>query len=204
MQCGYGVAGSSGVTCTFAENAFFEYWQASGGDPTKRESVNVWSAEAQQSYPLICDVGAGVVECAGTNSSGISLQVELSQAAVSAYTNPEAATYAASGKLGPSSSASSSDFTPGDLNPSDASASECDGTMEVGPHADCAFAQQVAGDLAQGLWSAPGSDTVPDDGTSITFNCSLVGQDDSQASKPGIYSCVSESDPQDWFKFEFT
>jgi hypothetical protein len=76
--------------------------------------------------------------------------------------------------------------------------------MEVGPHSDCALAQRVAGDFARGVWSAPGSDTVSDGGNTITFNCSLVGQDYSQAAQPGIYSCVSQADPQDWLKFEFT
>jgi hypothetical protein len=76
--------------------------------------------------------------------------------------------------------------------------------MQIGPHSDCAVAQEVANDLAQGVWSAPGSDTVSNGASKITFNCSVVGQDNSQAAQPAIYSCVSESDPQDWFKFEFT
>ena len=41
VQCGYGVSGSSDVTCALAENAFYEYWQASAGDPTQSESISV-------------------------------------------------------------------------------------------------------------------------------------------------------------------
>jgi hypothetical protein len=204
VQCGYGVAGSSGMTCTFAENAFYEYWKGSGGNPSQSASTSVWSAEAQQSYPLSCSSGDGVVDCTGTNSSGVSLDARFSQQAVSAYTDAQAAAYAASGKLGPNSSTSSSNFTPGDQNPNDASASTCASTMEVGPQSDCYVAQQVASDLARGVWSAPGSDTVSEGDNTITFNCSVVGQDYSQSSQPAIYSCVNEGHPQDWFKFEFT
>jgi hypothetical protein len=98
VQCGYGVAGSSGMTCTFAENAFYEFWQTSGGDPTQSESISVWSAEAGQSYPLACVPAEGVVDCTGINSSGASLNARFSQQAISAYTAHQAAAYAASGK----------------------------------------------------------------------------------------------------------
>lgn len=101
VQCGSGVAGSSGVSCLFAENAFYEYWQASGGSPTQSANINVWSAEGQQYFPLSCASGDGVVDCTGTNSSGVALDARFSQQAVSAYTSSEAAAYAASGKLGP-------------------------------------------------------------------------------------------------------
>jgi hypothetical protein len=101
VQCGSGVAGSSGVSCLFAENAFYEYWQASGGNPTQSANINVWSAEGQQYSPLSCASGDGVVDCTGTNSSGVALDARFSQQAVAVYTSSEAAAYAASGKLGP-------------------------------------------------------------------------------------------------------
>jgi hypothetical protein len=94
-------------------------------------------------------------------------------------------------------------FTPGDQNPNDADASTCDSAMEIGPHSDCALAQQVASDLAQGVWSAPGTDTVTEGGSTITFTCMQLGTDYSQTAEPGIYSCSSQSDPDDWFEFEF-
>jgi hypothetical protein len=76
--------------------------------------------------------------------------------------------------------------------------------MEIGPHSDCFVALKVAGDLAQGVWSAPGSDTVPEGSSTLTFDCSLIGQDSSQSAQPGIYKCVGHGDSEDWFEFEST
>jgi len=89
------------MSCTFAENAFYEYWQATGGDPTAPASITVWSPEGHQSYPLSCNTGDGVVDCFGTNSSGVSLDARFSQDAVSAYTSANATAFAAKGTLGP-------------------------------------------------------------------------------------------------------
>ncbi len=101
VQCGYGVAGSLGMSCTFANNAFYEYWQASGGDASQSANINAWSPDDRQYYALSCGSGDGVVDCTGTTNSGASLDARFSQGAVSAYTSNEAATYAASGNLGP-------------------------------------------------------------------------------------------------------
>lgn len=102
VQCGYGVAGSpQGMTCRFANNAFYEYWRASGGNPTLSESINVWSREGQAYYPLSCSPGDGVIDCTGQNSRGLSLDARFTQHALSIYTPAEAAAYARSGKLGP-------------------------------------------------------------------------------------------------------
>lgn len=97
VQCGDGLGGSSGTSCAFANNAFYEYWQASGGNPSATSGVNVWSAQDQLYYPLNCDSGDGVVDC--TAASGE--DVRFAQTALSAYTDSQARTYAASGKLGP-------------------------------------------------------------------------------------------------------
>jgi hypothetical protein len=204
VQCGYGVSASTGTTCAFAENAFYEYWKASDGGSSPSENISAWSADGGQSYPLSCDLGDGVVDCTGTDGSGISLDARFSQSAISAYTTSQATAYAASGKLGPTNNASSGGLTPGDQNPNDASAADCDGTMEIGPRSDCFVAQKVAGDLGKGVWSAPGADTVSEGSSTLTFNCSVVGHDDSQSSRPAIYRCVSDGDSADWFEFEFT
>jgi hypothetical protein len=205
VQCGYGVAGSAGVTCTFANSAFYEYWKASGDDPSQSRSISVWSAEGQQSYELFCTPGDGVVDCTGENSSGVTLDAAFVQSAITAYTDQQAAAYAASGKLGPNGSNSPpSTFTPGDQNPHDASAASCAQDMAIGPQSDCYVAQEVAGDLARGVWAPPGSDAVTEGSTTITFECVVIGQDNSQAAQPGIYRCASVGDPQDWFEFEFT
>jgi hypothetical protein len=100
-QCGGGIAGTAGVTCAFAENAFFEYWSASGGNPTLFESISAWSAEGQAYYSLSCSSGDGVVDCSGYNGSGVSIDARFNQSAVLAYPSTNAASYAASGKLGP-------------------------------------------------------------------------------------------------------
>ncbi len=100
-QCGYGVAGSAGVSCPFAENAFYEYWNATGGNPIYSANIAVWSAEGQSYYTLSCGSGDGVVDCTGTNASGVFLDARFTQAAVSAYSQSQAAAYAASGKPGP-------------------------------------------------------------------------------------------------------
>jgi hypothetical protein len=89
------------MTCTFANNAFYEYWYASGGNPSLSEFISAWSAEGQTYYPLSCFPGDGVVDCTGQNGSGIQLDARFSQGALLAYTGSEAATYATSGKLGP-------------------------------------------------------------------------------------------------------
>jgi S1-C subfamily serine protease len=100
---------------------------------------------------------------------------------------------------------SAATFIPGDQNPNDATAASCAAAnMEIGSEADCAAAQQVAQDLQAGKWSAPGSDTVSKGGQTITFNCSVVGQDKTQAAQPNIYRCASRGDGRDWFEFEFT
>jgi hypothetical protein len=98
-------------------------------------------------------------------------------------------------------------FAPGDHNPNDGHASDCDTTMEIGPHSDCSVAEQVANDVAAKNVAISSdftfTDTVTDNanypqeqrGDTITFNC--------QASDgPGsAYACVSTGDPQDWFDF---
>ena len=94
-------------------------------------------------------------------------------------------------------------LTPGDQNPNDASGANCDATMEIGPHSDCYVAQQTASDLAKGVWSAPGSDTVTEGSNIITFSCSITGNAGGASQAP-VYTCTSTQDSQDWFKFEFT
>ncbi len=100
-QFGYGLAASSGVAKRFANNAFYEYWHASGANPTLHEAINVWSQEGRAYYVLSCAPGGGVVDCTGHNARGVPLDVRFTQHAVSAYTQSQAAVYANSGKLGP-------------------------------------------------------------------------------------------------------
>jgi len=90
------ISASSGTTCDFANNAFYEYWQASGGDSTQYETIDVWSAQDGQYYALNCGPsGGGVVDC--TDSSGEDVRFR----GVEQYGGATASAYAASGKLGP-------------------------------------------------------------------------------------------------------
>lgn len=75
--------------------------------------------------------------------------------------------------------------------------------MEIGPHSDCTVALAAVRDLADGVWTAPGTDIVSDGGSMLTFSCSVVGREATGATAP-IYRCVDTGDRQDWFKFAFT
>lgn len=93
------LSADSDVTCGFANNVFYEYWQASAGDPTQNEDINAWSPTTQATYPVSCVPGDGIVNCSiSSNGTG---QVQFTSGELTAYTSSEAAAYAASGKLGP-------------------------------------------------------------------------------------------------------
>jgi hypothetical protein len=101
-QYGYGLAASSGVHKGFAENAFYEYWQASGANPSLSEQISAWSRTYGKYIGLTCAPGDGVVDCTGLNDLGNTIDVRFTQNAVVIYTAAQAQQYAASGKLGPS------------------------------------------------------------------------------------------------------
>ncbi|MGO9663151.1 MAG: hypothetical protein ACLP66_07575 [Polyangia bacterium] len=96
MQCD-NISASAGTSCTFASNTFYEYWQASGGDPTLSETINVWSADDQTYYTLGCNPTDGVIDCTDANGE----DVRFSQDAIDGYSSSQASTYAASADLGP-------------------------------------------------------------------------------------------------------
>jgi hypothetical protein len=92
------LSASAGNTCTFANNTFYEYYQASGGDPTQAESIRVWSVQDQKYYSLSCSAGDGVVDCTSGNGGDVRFSVH----AITVYDSSQAATYARKGTLGPS------------------------------------------------------------------------------------------------------
>jgi Domain of unknown function (DUF4352) len=102
-------------------------------------------------------------------------------------------------------------FKPGDQNPNDGHAADCENYVEVGLHSDCSVAEQVVTDITNGAASVPGSDTVTDNanepgeqlGQTITFNCSDVGPASDTASGEYV-KCISSDDPADCFEFEQT
>ncbi len=96
--CDQNISASADTSCDFASNTFYEYWQATSGDPSPgQQSVAVWSPATRQTYTQTCTNDGSEVDCTHDNGD----DVRFSSASVSAYTQPEANTYAASGNLGP-------------------------------------------------------------------------------------------------------
>jgi hypothetical protein len=96
--CDQNIWANANTSCDFASNTFYEYWQATGGEPRPVEqSVEAWSPVTQRSYTQICTNDGHEVDCTHNTND----EVQFSSASVMAYTQPEANTYAASGKLGP-------------------------------------------------------------------------------------------------------
>ncbi|MFZ0091309.1 MAG: hypothetical protein WAL63_17500 [Solirubrobacteraceae bacterium] len=96
--CDQNISADSDTSCAFAENTFYEYWLTAGGDPVPGDqSVAVWSPATQQTYTQTCANDGDAIAC----SHGDGDEVRFSQASVIAYTQSEAAAYAASGNLGP-------------------------------------------------------------------------------------------------------
>lgn len=85
------------MTCRFAENTFYEYYQAMQGNTTTPAAVQAWSPATHQYYTESCSSGDGVVDCSHGNGS----DVRFNQSAIANYTPTEASSYAASADLGP-------------------------------------------------------------------------------------------------------
>jgi hypothetical protein len=97
-SCDQNISANPRTSCDFSFNTFYEYWHATGGQPTPGErAVVVWSPTTQTTYPQQCGDDGNEVDCTGGEGD----EVRFSQASVLAYTPAEAAAYAASGKLGP-------------------------------------------------------------------------------------------------------
>jgi hypothetical protein len=78
------------TTCPFAQNVFYGYWNADGGD------FRAYSPASQESYDIACDGGATIVCTAGDGA-----EVRFSPRAVALYDQAQADSYAASHDLGP-------------------------------------------------------------------------------------------------------
>ncbi len=96
--CDRNISADGATSCTFASNTFYEYWEATGGDPPSgQQTIEVWSPVTDQSYTQLCTNDGTEVEC--THGEGD--EVNFSVASITAYTSSDAAAYAASGTLGP-------------------------------------------------------------------------------------------------------
>jgi serine/threonine protein kinase len=100
VRCDPNISGTSGVHCNFAENTFYEFYKATGGDPTQSPSLQVWSPAYHLYIDLQCTNGDGVVDCT-RSGPGSSIDVRFTQDSMSAYTPDQAAAYARSADLGP-------------------------------------------------------------------------------------------------------
>ena len=103
----------------------------------------------------------------------------------------------------PTPTPSSLPFTPGDDNPNDGNASQCDTSMLVGPDSDCSVAEQVSANYSSNsvsVYDDSFTDTVTDNanesdaanGATITFDCTYSS----------YWSCTSAGDSADWFDFQ--
>ncbi len=100
VRCDANISATSGVHCNFAENTFYEFYKATGGDPTQSPLLQVWSPAYRVYIDLQCTNGDGVVDCT-RSGPGSSIDVRFTQDSMSAYTPDQAAAYAQSANIGP-------------------------------------------------------------------------------------------------------
>ncbi len=95
-QCDANVSATSGATCPFAENTFYEYYRASGGDASQSETISAWSPTTHQYYSEDCSPSSGVVSCTFGSET-----IQLTTSGLTAYSESQASAYASSHDLGP-------------------------------------------------------------------------------------------------------
>ena len=111
---------STTTTCAFAQNVFYEYWQAAQAN--EESSIDAYGPASKRTYTLKCSART-LVTCRADDGS----YVRFSLAAVTAYDADEAAEYACSHDVGRSDTGSCSDG-PRQDGPSESSGTgdECD------------------------------------------------------------------------------
>jgi len=99
-QCSAGLAATQSISCGLSSNLFYEYFEAgqNGGDTT---ALSVWSPATKQYYDASCSTANVVIACSISGTSNPNAQVELTQAALDAYSPQDASSYAANHDLGP-------------------------------------------------------------------------------------------------------
>lgn len=95
-QCDQNVSGSANVTCGFAENTFYEYYKASGGDSSQSETVQAWSPTTHQYYSEDCSNTGDSVDCSFSGG-----EVRLTVSGLSLYSSSQASAYAQAHDVGP-------------------------------------------------------------------------------------------------------
>jgi hypothetical protein len=108
------------TTCAFAQNVFYEYWQAARSG--QASSIDAYSPASRQTYTLACARRTSIT-CRADDGS----YVTFPGTAIDAYSADQAAKYACSHRLGPAEA----DACPapdhgGDSKPSSGSTDGCD------------------------------------------------------------------------------
>jgi hypothetical protein len=100
QNCGTGVHATQALSCPLANNVFYEYFKATqnSGNGT---TLSAWSPATKQYYSVSCTPAAGLVKCMIAGTSDPHAEVDLTQAALGAYTPQQASSYAAHAELGP-------------------------------------------------------------------------------------------------------
>ena len=96
-RCDSNVSSTSDVSCGVAENTFYEYHKATGGDATQPRTVQAWSPATKRYYTETCSSGEGMVHCTHGNGS----EVRFNQRAIHSYSSTDASVYVRSHDLGP-------------------------------------------------------------------------------------------------------
>ena len=97
-NCNTDIVANSNTSCGFAENAFYQYYEAHsrGG---KGVSVMVHSPATGKDYELFCEQSSGLIGC---DSSPLSddIYVSFPEAAIASYSDAQAASYARTHAVG--------------------------------------------------------------------------------------------------------
>jgi hypothetical protein len=99
-HCSPGLTATPAISCELASNMFYEYYKAvqNGRDTTE---LSVWSPSTKQYYTANCSKGTSVINCDISGTTDPNAQVQITQAALDAYTPQHARDYASTHDLGP-------------------------------------------------------------------------------------------------------
>jgi hypothetical protein len=121
-NCDTNIVANSNTSCGFAENAFYEYYEAHLGS-RKDTSVMAHSPRTGKNYELGCGLSKGLIGCISSPTSE-GIYVSFPEAAIDEYTQAQARAYertrdvghpgtpAATGSTTPQPSSSQSNSTP--------------------------------------------------------------------------------------------
>jgi hypothetical protein len=100
-HCSSGLDATEAVSCELANNLFYEYYKASrnGGDTS---ALSAWSPATKQYYSASCVEGTAAITCHVKGTSDPSARVQISRAALDAYSPEQASKYASTHDTGPS------------------------------------------------------------------------------------------------------